>query len=109
MSGDLAADLIDPWRRPAQLVVYAAAGADLTRAGLVAASPEQATALLVVAEDPAVTLHPAGDPQPRGSAGPPVRFADGLQVLYDLNGAPGPDAAEAAAHWRIRLKRQAAQ
>jgi hypothetical protein len=104
VSGDVAADRLAPWRRPAQLIVYAAAGADLSSAGLVtAADPEHATTVLVVADDAAVTLAPAAEPQPQPPGGP-VRFADGMQVLYDLTRAVGPDASEAATHFRQWLR-----
>jgi hypothetical protein len=104
VSGDLAADLLAAWRRPTQLIVYASTGVDLTAVGLVtAADPTLATTVLVVPEDPAITLSPAADPQLQPSV-EPIRYADSIQILYDLTRSPGPDAGEATRHFRQWLK-----
>ena len=43
VSGDVAADLIAPWRSPYRAVLYARAGLDLTPAGLTPAGEDDAT------------------------------------------------------------------
>jgi hypothetical protein len=102
LSGDVAADLLAPWRRPALAVVYARSGADLADAGLTPVpSSEGATLTLVVPEDPSVW---PTEPVTREWDGAQLAVADALQVLYDLQGSPGPDAAEAAARWRAQLR-----
>lgn len=107
VSGDVAIDLADPWRRPASLTVYTPVGADLAGAGLTAATGAgDATTALVVPADPGVAAMPAsagGAPHLSAqTSGPPL--ADGLQVLYDLLRAGGSDAPEAAQRWRHRLR-----
>ncbi|WP_157601637.1 hypothetical protein [Saccharomonospora halophila] len=102
LSGDLGADLIAPWRRPALGLVYANHGADLSEADLTPlASPEGATLALIVPDDPSVRPQ---RPIIRTWNDIPLPVADGLQILYDLHRSPGPDAAEAAAHWRTHLR-----
>jgi class 3 adenylate cyclase len=97
LSGDAAADLIAPWRRPVQALVYAERPRSLKSFGLVpAASANSATLVLVSPQDPGVWL-----PQPW--PGVPLPVADPLQVLYDLRQAPGADSAEAADQWRKAL------
>lgn len=107
MSGDVAVDLADPWRRPPSLTVYTPVGADLAGAGLTAATgPGDATRALVVPADPGLAAVPAptGEvPRPAGQTSRP-RLADGLQVLYDLLRAGGSDAPAAAQRWRHRLR-----
>jgi len=101
LSGDVAADLLAPWRRPALAVVYARGGADLAAANLtLVPSSDGATLALVVPED--LTVWPT-EPVTRDWEGRRLAVADALQVLYDLRRSPGPDAAEAAARWRARL------
>lgn len=114
VSGDVAADQIVPWRRPAQLILYSRTGADLSRAGLVpVATRAEATTGLIVAADPGVWLSGyrhesrfAPDDTLTGGDGSSLRVADGLQVLYDVCRSPGPDADEAAQRWRTHLREQ---
>ncbi len=107
MSGDVAVDLLDPWRRPALLLVYARAGAVLASAGLVPVAERQsATAALVVAADPGVWAPLSVPPRARPERCP-VQVADGLQILFDVHNAPGPDADEAARRWRRQHEHQA--
>jgi hypothetical protein len=100
VSGDVAADLVAPWRVPRHALLYAERGADLAEIGLTPADPANATLTLVVPADPAVW--------PIGRT-PHLIEVDGigemaragaLQVLWDLLGSPGPDAQEAAEGWR---------
>ena len=94
VSGDLAADLLAPWRRPRQVVVYAAQPPALTDRGFVpATSVEDASLVLTAPQDRGVWL-PA--PWPLGEDQLPS--ADPLQVLYDIGRSGGPDAPDAAEH-----------
>lgn len=97
LSGDAAVDLIAPWRRPSQAVVYAERPFPPRSSGLVqAASAETATLVLISPQDPGVWL-------PCRWPGVDQPVADPLQVLYDLEISPGADAQEAAANWRDAL------
>jgi hypothetical protein len=98
VSGDVAADLVAPWARPARTTVYARHGADLGAAGLTPSPGPDATLALVVPEDAGVWLAPerfwnrAGlDPAPGG-----LPLADPLQVLDDVRRSPSVDADQAA-------------
>lgn len=99
VSGDVAADVVIPWRTPAHALLYAEKGADLAAAGLTPAAVEDATLTLVLPGDRAVwpigrpgwTVHHAGYGD--------IARVDALQVLYDLNHASGPDAGDAAQAW----------
>jgi len=99
VSGDVAADLVAPWRTPTHALVYAEKGADLAAAGLTPAAAEDATLTLVLPADRAVW--PIGQtPWTFGLTGyGDVERAGALQVLYDLNHASGPDADDAAQAW----------
>jgi hypothetical protein len=99
VSGELAADLISPWGRPASAVVYAANGADLSAARLAPCPAAEATLRLTVPQDPGVWAMPA---QSRPSGELLLSVADPLQVLYDLRQAPG-DAAQTADRLRADL------
>jgi hypothetical protein len=87
LSGDVAADLVAPWRSPSRSVIYARGGADLSDAGLTPADAKDATLELIVPEDPG--LWPASDGQPS------IPIADMLQILWDVKRSPGPDSLEA--------------
>jgi hypothetical protein len=101
LSGDAAADLVLPWRRPRQAVVYAERGADIGKAGFTSSvSAADATLVLVVAKDPGVWPPHAWTPLP---AHPGVELADPVQILHDLHTASGPDADQAAQRWRSAL------
>jgi hypothetical protein len=102
LSGDLAADYIAPWRRPASATVYVRHAAPLDRAGFVqVAGPGEATLTVCAPKDPGVWM-----PAPWVLEEDPVqlRLADPIQVLYDLTLAAGPDAGEAADHLRAKLR-----
>jgi hypothetical protein len=96
ISGDVAADLLAPWARPQRAVVYARTGADLAAAGLTPSPAEQATLAFIVPADPGVWIRP-------GESKNGVPLADPLQVLWDLQNSPGPDADQAAGHFRSWL------
>lgn len=101
VSGDVAADLIAPWRRPLRAVVYAAAGdghapLDLSLAGLTPSGADEATLELIVPGDRSVFANPVL-PEPQ------LPLADGLQVAWDLRRAAGTDADQALAALLGRL------
>jgi hypothetical protein len=91
ISGDVAADMIAPWRSPHRAVIYAQTGVDLTAAGLTPANEADATVELIVPTDPGVWPGPSAE-NPSGS----LPLADPLQILWDVARAPGPDTDEAA-------------
>jgi hypothetical protein len=102
LSGDAAADLVLPWRRPQDAVVYAERGVDLARYGFTSALSEQdATLTLIVPKDhgvwPPIAWRPSAER-------PEVELVDPVQVLYDLHGAAGADAHQAAERWRNALQ-----
>ena len=93
VSGDVAADLIAPWRVPVRAVIYARTGADLAAAGLSTAGPEEATLELILPEDPGVWPDVPVQRQD-------LPVADVLQVLWDVRRAQGPDSGEAVERLR---------
>jgi DNA-binding Lrp family transcriptional regulator len=101
VSGDVAADLIAPWRRPVQAVVYAEQATDLSRNGWTATDSDTATLIVVNPKDPGVW---PVEPLAGEHVNTVVPLVDPLQVLWDLTLAPGPDAPEAAARWRDLLR-----
>lgn len=102
VSGDAAADLLAPWRRPEYLTVYVKAATSLASAGFVpVGSPVEATLTLCAAKDPGVWL-----PEPWIIGGVPV--ADPLQVAHDLTSSPAVDSDEAVAQlWQALRTRHA--
>ena len=106
VSGDVAADVLAPWHRPARAVLYAdvekdPAAADLARAGLVPSGAQEATVELVVPADPGVWA-----PPDHGTSGG-LPLADGMQVLWDLGRAPGSDVDQAVDVLRGALRARA--
>ncbi|MEP7370211.1 MAG: winged helix-turn-helix transcriptional regulator [Dermatophilaceae bacterium] len=104
VSGDAAADLIAPWRRPVRAIIYAAHGADLTPLGLTPATPDEATVEVAVPKDQLVWPSPAA----RGllhhlKPSPLFELADPFQIIYDLRQAPGVDADQAAHHVELAV------
>jgi hypothetical protein len=104
VSGDAAADLIAPWRRPVRATIYVAHGADLNPLGLTPAIPEEATIEVVVPEDQLVWpkevaqrllhhLKPA----------PLYALADPFQIIYDVRRASGIDADLAMHHLELAV------
>jgi hypothetical protein len=102
VSGDVAADIIAPWRAPERAVVYARTGLDLTRAGLTPAGADEATLEFVVPKDPGVWgVSPITEPMRNG-----LPLADPLQILWDVRRSPGADSEEAAAWLWQTLRRR---
>jgi hypothetical protein len=102
LSGDAAADLVLPWRRPQHAAVYAERGVDLAQHGFTPAVFEQdATLTLIVPKDHGVWPPSAWRPDAKRSE---VELVDPVQVLYDLHIAAGADAHQAAERWRDALQ-----
>ncbi|MFU8870426.1 hypothetical protein [Micromonospora sp. SL4-19] len=98
ISGDVAADLLAPWRSPRRTVIYAQTGADLTSAGLTPADEDDATLELVVPKDPGVWPGPTTEETP-GS----MPLADAVQILWDVARGSGPDTDGAVRHLQRML------
>ena len=94
LSGDVAADLLAPWRRPSSSVVYVRTGRSLP--GMVPVGAQDGATLAVCAPaDPGLWL-----PAPWRVGG--YRLADPLQVVHDLSS--GTDRTEAATRLRHALR-----
>lgn len=94
LSGDMAADLIAPWRHPARTHIYLRQAVDFTDAGFSPATPEEATLVATIPADKTLWGTAAiGKPRPLPTADPVI-------VLWDLLHETGPDAPEAASHVR---------
>lgn len=107
VSGDVAADVLAPWRRAGRAVLYAdPAGRpvhdELTGAGLTPSGAGEATLELIVPADPGVWPAPG---TAAAEAGLPL--ADPLQLLWDVARAPGADVDQALAALRPVLKARA--
>lgn len=101
LSGDLAADYIAPWRRPASVTLYVRHSAPLEAAGFVqVAGPGEASLTVCAPKDQGLWM-----PFPWILEEEPeqLRLADPVQVIFDLARATGPDASEAADHLKTRL------
>lgn len=100
LSGDVAADLVVPWRSPRRATLYALRGADLSEAGLTPSDNSAATLTLVLPQD--LGVWPVSKSpvlvEMRGHGA--LARANAFQVLYDLSRSPGPDADEATEAWR---------
>lgn len=99
ISGDVAADLVAPWREPRHALLYAKRGLDLAEAGLTPSGNREATLSLALPADPGI--RPIGDIRWTIdlSGHGTVARAGALQVLYDLTYAGGPDADDARQAW----------
>lgn len=94
VSGDVAADLIAPWRVPSVGLVYTDPAVDPAVAGLVPTEVTEAATLVqrIPADWSVFDPHMAG----RSLFGQPVDVAHPTQVVLDLLAAGGEDRAEAA-------------
>ena len=93
-TGDTAADLYAPWRRPRLSVVYTNTTIDLHRIGLVTAEqPEEAVLRVINPADHALLTEPAVW---RSFRNVDVPLADPLIVWQDVVSGPGTDAHDAA-------------
>ena len=98
VSGDVAADLVVPWRTPRRAILYAQRGTDLSTVGLTPSDASASTLALVLPDDPGVWPVSTSLIEMRGQGH--VARANAFQVLYDLSRSPGPDVGEALEAWR---------
>ncbi|RHW24042.1 hypothetical protein D0Z08_26185 [Nocardioides immobilis] len=100
MSGDVAADLVAPWRTPRRATLYARRGEDLSEVGLTPSDASAATLTLVLPQDAGVWPISKAPVLTEMRGHGDVARANAFQVLYDLSRSPGPDADEALKAWR---------
>jgi hypothetical protein len=100
MSGDVAADLVAPWRTPRRATLYAHRGGDLSDVGLTPSDASAATLTLVLPHDAGVWPVAKAPVLIEMPGYGEVARASSFQVLYDLSRSPGPDADEALEAWR---------
>lgn len=94
LSGDVAADLLAPWRQPRFASIYAPAMDNLARTGLVAvAAPDDGTVAVCVPHDRSVWPI---EPIERTFRDRTLHVADPLQVLADVAREDDADSAAAA-------------
>ncbi|ROS25636.1 hypothetical protein EDF22_2851 [Rathayibacter sp. PhB127] len=95
LSGDSAADRLQPWRVPRLAVVYADRGLPLEPADFTESDSREGTLLVTVPRDRTI--------RPTATAWyPDGRTVDPLIAAWDLRRSGGPDADEAADHLLMR-------
>lgn len=94
ISGDAAADLYAPWRLPDTVRLYLREVVDFTDAGFTPASPDEATLIVTIPEDP--TLWPTAHLSHREG----LALADPLVTLRDVAAGGAADSQDAAEHLR---------
>ncbi|GAB3868005.1 hypothetical protein GCM10027610_123950 [Dactylosporangium cerinum] len=102
VSGDLAADLYAPWRRPGRVVAYVVDQPALEEHGFATVRSADATVELCTPRDPTVLTMSREWPSTRG----PRRYADPLIAAWDLRRSPGGDVDEAVDQLRARALRE---
>ena len=100
VSGDVAADLVAPWRTPRRATLYAQRGADLSAIGLTPSDASASTLTLVLPDDRGVWPISKSPVLIEMRGHGDIGRANAFQVLYDLSRSPGPDADEALEAWR---------
>ncbi|MEW2381461.1 hypothetical protein AB0873_05120 [Micromonospora sp. NPDC047707] len=93
VSGDVAADIIAPWRAPTRAILYASTGVNLADEGFIPAGAEEATLEFTVPRDPGL-WQPSGMAERFIPDGLPL--ADPIQILWDVRRSPGSDSEDAA-------------
>ncbi|GGM40104.1 hypothetical protein GCM10007977_046860 [Dactylosporangium sucinum] len=103
VSGDLAADLYAPWRRPNRLVAYAIDQPPLEEYGFTIVRSADATVELCTPRDPTVLTMSRESPSigDRNAR----RYTDPLITAWDLRRSPGGDADSAVDQLRARALR----
>jgi hypothetical protein len=104
VSGDLAADLYAPWRRPGRVVAYVVDQPALEEHGFATVRSAEATVELCTPRDPTVLAMSRSRPAPRGTT--PRRYTDPLITAWDLRRSPGGDVDEAVDQLRARALRE---
>ena len=97
-SADVGPDLIVPWRRPSQVILYATRAIDPASLGMVdARGPHDANVILRMPADKSLFPSPALVAQVQGNE---VLLADPVQQIWDLEDLGGADRIEAAGRFR---------
>ncbi|WP_238015573.1 hypothetical protein KZZ52_01820 [Dactylosporangium sp. AC04546] len=104
VSGDLAADLYAPWRRPSRVVAYIVNQPSLEEHGFAVVRPTDATVELRTPRDPTVLTMSRTLPSTR--QGIPRRYTDPLIAAWDLRRSPGGDVDSAVDQLRARALRE---
>lgn len=98
VSADVGPDLIVPWRRPSQVILYTKRAIDPSDLGLTdAQGRHDANVIMRIPEDRSVFPVPALMGQVKGNE---VPLADPLQQVWDLQDLGGADRIEAAGRLR---------
>ncbi len=101
VSADVGPDLIRPWRRPTEVILYGRELVDASRLGLVRAQGRHdANVIVRMPADRSVFPVPALTAEMRGVE---VELADPSQMIWDLHDLGGADRAEAAGELRTWL------
>jgi hypothetical protein len=104
VSGDLAADLYAPWRRPNRIVAYVTRQPSLEKHGFATVRSADATVELRTPRDP--TILTMSHELPSRSHGSPRRYTDPLITAWDLRRSPGGDVDSAVDQLRARALRE---
>jgi hypothetical protein len=104
VSGDLAADLYAPWRRPSRVVAYVTSQPPLEEQGFAVVRPADATVELRTPRDPTVLTMSRELPARR--EGSPRRYTDPLIAAWDLSRSSGGDVDSAVDQLRARALRE---
>jgi hypothetical protein len=104
VSGDFAADLYAPWRRPNRAVAYVVEQPSLEEYGFATVRSADATVELRTPRDP--TVLPMSRDRPAMTAGTTRRYTDPLMTAWDLRRSPGGDVDEALEQLRSRALRE---
>ncbi|KKW65598.1 hypothetical protein AAV95_06135 [Mycolicibacterium elephantis] len=102
--GEVAADVLQPWRVPTRGLVYAEELVDLSDFGLVEATAEEATLTVRVPADPTVWTTAAWWRQVRDAPQSDITTVDPVVALQDLSAGTdlGDDAPQRLADWIVR-------
>ena len=101
VSADVGPDLIRPWRRPSEVILYAQDLVDAARLGLVQAhGRHDANVVVRMPTDRSVFPVPALVAEVQGVE---VGLADPSQMIWDLSDLGGADRSDAAAELRTWL------
>lgn len=100
VSGDVAADLVAPWRAPQRATLYAQRGIDFSAVGLTPSDASVSTLTFILPDDPGVWPMSKAPVLVEMRGHGDVARANAFQVLYDLSRSPGADAGEALEAWR---------
>lgn len=103
VSGDFAADLYAPWRRPNHVVAYVIDQPPLEEHGFATVRSAEATVALCTPKDPTILTMSRELPSRDGA---PRRCADPLIAAWDLRRSPGGDNDTAVDQLRARALRE---